>query len=143
MRGVFMEIGIGVAMIVTGLIMNVFFIFVYLLSQRSWFLKENFKIQKSNIMAENRIKLKKLEREMGVSHTPVKEEPTGNILDLIKNLDIDKIQGILELLGVNEEEQTGSPIDTLVKMATENPEIVSKFIGGLKEKNTGKIGEYL
>jgi len=112
------------------------------LFQLNWFKKENFKIQKSNVMAENRIKLKKLEREMGLPPTrKTQTEPTGNILDALKNLDMDKIQGILEALGINEDETEGSPTDTLIKMITENPEIVGKFLGGIKEKNTGNTGD--
>jgi hypothetical protein len=32
----------------------------------NWFKKENFKLQKQNILAENRIKFKRLEKEMGL-----------------------------------------------------------------------------
>ena len=67
--------------------------------QMNWFKRENFKMQKTNVMAENRIKMKKLERELGLksSKTPVEHETPG-VLDLLKGLDRDKIAGILEML---------------------------------------------
>jgi len=138
-----MGIDLGTSIIITGLSMNAFFVLIFLLSQRSWFLKENFKIQKSNIIAQNKLSLKKLEREMGLptGTAKLKAEPTGNIIDLVKNLDMDKIQGILELLGAGEQEQSENPTDTLIKMVTENPELISKFLGGLKGQNASNIGE--
>lgn len=71
--------------------------------QMNYFKRENFKIKKSNVMAENRIKMKKLERELGLkgSKTPVEHETPG-VLDLLKGLDKDKISSILEMLQDNE-----------------------------------------
>lgn len=137
-----MVIDMGLAIIITGLSMNIMMILILLMNNRNWFARENFKIQKSNIMAENKIKLKKLEKELGVTHTPVANEPTGNILDQLKNLDMDKIQGLLDMLGAGSDvEDDKSPVDKIIQMATENPEIVSKFLGGLKGQNTGKTGD--
>jgi len=123
----------GTALIVTSLIGLAGIFLFNLINNSNWFKRENFKIQKSNIMAENRIKLRKMERELGLPNkTTIKETPTGNILDTLKNLDIDKIQGILDLLGNKEElEEDETPTDKLIKMVTENPQIINKVLGSL------------
>lgn len=135
---------IGTSIIITGLMTNAFFIVIYLLSTRTWFLKENFKIQKSSIMGENKLKLKKLERELGVKAGNIPNEPTGNLIDQLKNLDIDKIRGILDLLGQDQElADDQSPLDKIVSMAVENPEIVGKFLGGVKDKTADTTQKYI
>ena len=53
--------------------------------QMNWFKRENFKIQKSNVMSQNKIKLRKLERDLGLTKDknvqPVEQK---GILDLVK-----------------------------------------------------------
>lgn len=130
-------------LIAVSFISSIFMLVGIMLLNRNWFQKERFKLEKSNLQAQNRIQIKRMEKELGLtpSRQP-KEAPTGNILDLIKNLDRDKIENILELLGGGEGETEGeAPTDTLIRMVNENPEIISKFLGGVKEKNTGNTGD--
>jgi len=133
----------GTALIVTSLIGLAGIFLFNLMNNSNWFKRENFKIQKSNIMAENKIKLKKLAREVGVDYQKPKDIPTGNILDTLKNLDMDKIQGILDLLGNKEElDEDETPTDKLIKMVTENPQIINKVLGGIGQNNE-KSSDYI
>ena len=106
--------------------------------QMNWFKRENFKIQKSNVMSQNKIKLRKLERDLGLSKDknvqPVEQK---GILDLVKGMDRDKIEGILELLQNNEgsgEEGSGSILDQIP------PEIIQGFLQGITKKNDKNEG---
>lgn len=90
-------------LIVVSLISTAGMILITQLLQLNWFKKENFKIQKYNIMGENRIKLKKLERDLGVKNVlpEVKEEvgPLSTItqlLPLLKNLDPDQLGALID-----------------------------------------------
>jgi len=106
--------------------------------QMNWFKRENFKIQKSNVMSQNKIKLRKLERDLGLNKDknvqPVEQK---GILDLVKGMDRDKIEGILELLQNNEgsgEEGTGSILDQIP------PELIQGFLQGISKKNDKNEG---
>jgi len=106
--------------------------------QMNWFKRENFKIQKSNVMSQNKIKLRKLERDLGLNKDknvqPVEQK---GILDLVKGMDRDKIEGILELLQNNEgsgEEGSGSILDQIP------PELIQGFLQGISKKNDKNEG---
>jgi len=55
-----------VGMITVSIISLAGMVLLFALNNSTWFKKENFKIQKKIVMDENRIKLKKLEKEMGI-----------------------------------------------------------------------------
>lgn len=116
------------------------------LSLRKYFLKENFKTGLSNVRAENRIKLKKLERDFGlkesnVSHTegpPSLISQLGQLSQfapLIKHLDEDQIGALInkftgESETVGEDEQGGgisSILDAIPKS------VIDSFTAGLKD----------
>ena len=118
-------------LIFLGFIMLIGQIILLQLWQRNWFKKENFKLQRDTVKAENRIKLKKMEKELGLTKgksasSEIKNET--NIMDLLKNLDRDKIADILEMLQSGEREQSGlgEIIDSLP------PELISGFLEGVK-----------
>jgi len=118
----------GTALIVSSFIGSMFMMLILMLNNRNWFNRENFKI---NIAAE-KLKLKKLAKDMNLQPPPMKTE-TG-ILELLKGLDKDKIAGILEMLqGGNEEtdlENEGIE-GTLINFAKNNPDLVKNLISGL------------
>jgi len=74
-------------------------VLLFTLNNNNWFRRENFKLQKSNILNENKIKMKKLERDLGISSSKTPNvSPQGGVLDLIKGLDSNKIGEILNVL---------------------------------------------
>jgi hypothetical protein len=118
--------------------------------QNGWFKKENFKIQKSLVMAENKLKMRKLEREMGLqpSKKIVQEEKTGGTMDMIssllpllKDLDPDQLGELVEhFIGDGERAEAGAagdPISMLMGYAKRNPEMVEGVVGFLKGLGAG------
>jgi len=108
--------------------------------QMNWFKRENFKLQKSNILAENRIKLKKLERDLGISKVknPIPQEQKG-LMELLGGLDKDKISGILGLLGESEEPQEEeSEIGKLISNLP--PGVIEGFLESIKKPPGEKGG---
>lgn len=114
--------------------------------QNGWFKKENFKIQKSLVMAENKLKMRKLEREMGL--TPSKkivpeEQPStlntiSSLLPLLKGLDPDQLGDLVDrfVSGSGESEDSGvrgDPLNMLMDYASRNPEMIEGLIKGLGE----------
>lgn len=102
----------------------------------NWLKKENFKMQKSNIMAENRIKMKKLERELGLkgSKAPVEHEKAG-VLELLGGLDKDKIAGILDLLqgGGDVDDYEPEPKSDLERLISNLPPgVIEGFLKNIK-----------
>jgi len=66
---------------------------------------------------------------------PKQDKP--DMMSLVKNLDIDKIKGLLSVAqaqGSDIEEGGGDIIDSLVGFAQDNPEIVQSFLSGFKNK---------
>lgn len=118
--------------------------------QNGWFKKENFKIQKSLVMAENKLKMRKLEKEMGL--TPSKkiipaEQPStietiSGLLPLLKSLDPDKLGELVDhFIGEGdmgpESAAAGDPISMVMSYAKRNPEMVEGVIGFLKGLGAG------
>jgi len=110
--------------------------------QNGWFKKENFKIQKSLVMAENKLKMRKLEKEMGLKPSTkiVPEEQTSTLgtistlLPLLKNLDPDQLGDLVDRFVGGEREEgaaTGDPLNMLIDYATRNPEMLEGLLKGL------------
>ncbi|MCP4555947.1 MAG: hypothetical protein GY836_11035 [Herbaspirillum sp.] len=135
-------------MIVVSLISLAGMVLLFALNNSTWFKKENFKIQKKIVMDENRIKLKKLEKEMGIvggvgaSYQEPKSmlETGGNLLDVLKNLDGEQVKGLADKFLKPEDEAAGydmpppSTIDSLLDFASNNPEIAQEFLKGVTKK---------
>jgi len=130
-------------------------IFIFMLNNNNWFKRQNFKIQAANIKAENKLKLKKLERELGLRN--VEKSPPDNIganpsllsslAPLLKNMDGEQLKALAEQFlpeGAEETEPEGIG-GMLLEFAQDNPELVQgllKGITGKKDQDTGTIGEY-
>lgn len=135
-----------------GFLMLVGQIIMLLLWQAGWFKKERFKIEKSNIMAQNKLQLRKMERDLGLGKSkniqpaekPGLLDTVGGLLPVLKNLEADQIGQLIELLsggGFAEREEL-SGLDSLMGFAEKNPEIVKGFLEGLtKPKNTNQSGQ--
>jgi len=102
--------------------------------QNNWIKKESFKLKKKNILDENRIKMKKLERDLGVTNIKDTPEPPENkgILDLLKGLDKDKIENILDMLQGGEEGEEPGGLGGIIDHLP--PELVKGFLNGINKK---------
>ena len=140
-------------LIVVSIISLAGMVLLFALNNSTWFKKENFKIQKKAVMDENRIKLKKMEKELGLTSTtrPYREPQTtletgGNVLNLLKNLNGEQLQTLADKFLGNEEtdyeEQPKGTIDSLLEFANNNPELAAEFLekfSGKKDSDTENI----
>ena len=134
-------------LIFLGFIMLIGQVILLQMYQHNWFKKENFKIQKFNIMAENKLKLKKLEKELGMStgKAPKEEksvgENIGSWVSLLKSLDPDQIKALADqFLGQGEEyeeEEDEDIIGTILKNV--DGDTIKNFIDGLSKKQQDQI----
>ena len=129
-------------LIVVSIISLAGMVLLFALNNSTWFKKENFKIQKKIVMDENRIKLKKLEKEMGITGgvgAPYQEpksmlETGGNLLEIAKNLSPDQLTMLADkYLGGGDEYQDQEPgmLEKALDFANKNPEIAAKFLEGV------------
>lgn len=119
-------------------------VLLYTLSNRTWFKRQNFKIEMFNIKATNKLQLRKLEREMGLTPgkktgTAAAASPLGGIaqlLPLLKTLEPEQLSGLVEAYtGSQDAGGDGSPIDILMGFAEDHPEVVQGIIGSLTGKD--------
>ena len=117
---------IGTSIIIGSFISLIGMIIILERNTVNWFKKENWKMQKTNIMNENRIKLRKMEKELGLTKTPIKTEssiPSGLIGELVNTY----LQ--------NQSESGGGGLQDIIGGFIENnPEIVESFVKGLTKK---------
>jgi len=128
-------------LIFLGFIMLIGQIILLQMWNRNWFKKENFKLQRDNVKAENRLKLKKLEKEFGLTKgrsasSEIKNAP--DYIDLLKNLDPDKIRGILDVLQGGEEGESEGGIGDIIKQIP--PEVIEGFLSGVKDGTQKQTG---
>jgi len=149
----------GTAIMIGSFMSLIGMIIIVELSHSNWFKKENFKIQRDVVKAENKLKLKKLERELGLSgknsglaSSNVSENSPTNLLTslapLLSKLDGDQIMDLADRFlpeGAEGAEPSGIT-GTLLQYAQENPEMVQKILGSLTNKlggeNINKPAEY-
>jgi len=131
-------------------------VLLFILNTSTWFKKENFKIKKAAVVGENRIKLKKLEKELGLKGTNI---PTGNeqrstmevggdLLGILKNLNGDQIQGLADKflkpkdeIDEGYEERPPDTITSLLEFANNNPELAESFLKGVTGAKKGENNE--
>jgi len=129
-------------LIFLGFIMLIGQIILLQMWNANWFKKENFKMQRDTVKAENRIKLKKMERELGLTKgksasSEIKDE--NSILDLLKGIDKDKIGDILGMLQEGESEGGGGGAITDI-INNLPPEVIEGFLSGLKNGKKQETG---
>ena len=126
---------LGDALILNGFIMLIGIVLITQLNVRTWFKKENFKIQKSNVLAQNKLQLRKLEKELGLTNVNKK----GN-----SNINLNALKGIASELGLTGdlEEGEGDFVSNLLNgiknFAMEHPEAVSNI---MEKLNIGKANK--
>jgi len=131
-------------LIYLGFIMLIGQIIIMQMWNMNWFKKENFKIRKYNTMATNKLTLRKLEKEMGLTKgKEPKEEKSAveNIsswMSMLKSLDPEQIQALAtKFLGGGEEyeEEEGEDlIGTILKNVDQDT--IKSFIDGLAKGKT-------
>ena len=113
------------------------------LSLSKYFKKENFKIDKSNVMAQNKLQLRKLEREMGLSKSkdivPTTETPNTlstltSLAPLLAKLEPDQIMSLADrfLGGGEAPAEGGSGLGGILDSIP--PELIDGFLKGLANK---------
>lgn len=117
----------------------------------NWFKRENFKIQKSNVLAENRLNLRKLEKDLGLGSSkkellPTESPPTDKLgllsqlaplAPILAKLDSDQIGALIDkfVTGAESEEGGGGLLESIP------PELIESFLKGFKEnKGSGDGG---
>jgi len=114
--------------------------------QNNWFKKENFKINKSNVMATNKLQLRKLEKEMGLTPGKMpKEEATGldkisgiaGLVPLLKGLDPDQVGALVDRFLGEGSSDSDDALSMLLGFADENPGVVKSFLEGLGQGGGG------
>lgn len=134
-------------LIVVSIISLAGMVLMFMINNNNWFRRENFKIQKSNIMTENKIKIEKLRKEMGLQKGVKTDNmhETGGVMDLIKGLDANKLGGIIDVLkgddgGVDDEpdDAVGRIMGLIDKVP---PEVIEGILKGLnKDKEVEEGG---
>jgi hypothetical protein len=143
-------------LIIVTIISSLFGLLGLQLLNHNWFKKQRFKTDSELLRAENKIRLKKLEKDLLGQTAPAAAQPplqsssaaNQNILmqlaPLLKNLDSDQIAGLIDRFTGGGEE--GEPIEDnslggiITRFAAENPEIVQGFLNGLKNRADGAGG---
>ncbi len=140
-------------LIFLGFIMLIGQIILLQMWNNNWFKKENFKIEKSNVLAKNKLSLRKLEQEMGLTksktivpaETPSTIETISGLLPLLKSVDPERIGDLIDhFIGEGESVEgaaAGDPISMVMSYAKRNPEMVDGVIGFLKGLGAGNEGQ--
>lgn len=111
------------------------------LNQAGWFKKQKWLADRDTQRSINKIKLKKLEKDLGVTTSKNTAIPQGGIgllgqlAPLLKNLSGDQLMDLanrfLPQEGEYEEAGTGSLAEGLISYATQNPQIAGQLIANL------------
>jgi len=115
--------------------------------QMNYFKRENFKFNLAQQKKADGIKFKKLERDLGLKQSKKDQDVKDNdsLLELIKNLDVEKIKSLTGLVQKQDEyeddEEEDDMINNILEYAKNNPEVANQFlkqlnIGGNQEQTT-------
>jgi len=107
------------------------------LIQYNFFKKKKFDYKLSQAKKIDTLKLQEIRKELGIGKkAPVSEytaEP--NIIDMVQNLDMDKIKGALSMLQGNDDDLPESnPLSGIGGLIEDNPEIVQGLLEAIKSK---------
>ena len=126
-----------------GLLMLAGQIIMLLLWQAGWFKKERFKMEKANVMAQNKLTIRQMEKNMGLSKSknPIPTEAPGvlstigNILPMIQGLKPEQLGDLIDIFVnrgyADEEDVKTKPVDWLMDFAGKNPDLVKGFVEGI------------
>lgn len=123
------------ALIVVSVVSGLFGLAAISLINHNFFKREKFKFELGNAKKINTLKLKKVERDLGMtnkaSHLP--SQAQSSLIDLAKRLSPEQLTGIANLLGASEQDEYESETDLegiggLIDFARKNPELVKGFL---------------
>jgi len=119
------------------IISGVFGLISIQLIQYNFFKKKKFDYLLTQNKKIDTLKLQQIRKEMGINKkAPVSEytaEP--NIIDMVQNLDMDKIKGALSMLQGNDEDiPEANPLGGIGGLIEDNPEIVQGLLEAIKTK---------
>lgn len=130
--------------VVLGFMMLIGQIILMQMWQNNWFKKENFKISKSNVMAQNKLTIRKMEKDMGLTKGKLpKEDATvadkfsglTALLPALKDLDPEQIKGLADkFLGGGDDYEAAEGEDligTILKNV--DGDTIKSFLAGLSE----------
>ena len=135
------DTGLIVCSIISLMGMMLFFI----INNSNWFKRQQWKLDASVIKAQNKLKLKKLEKDLGVNtkaspkEALLTESPLGGLgqlAPLLKNLDGDTLKSLADTFLPEQDQEPEGISGALLNFAEENPEIVNGILQGIK----GKMG---
>jgi len=132
-----MIIDIGTAVIISSLISILGAILIMNTNLRNYFKKQNFNLK---IQAE-KLKIKKIERDLNLKPSSLKSDK--GLIESIKDIDIDKIKGLLDTVSNDEEESEGDITSRISNIIEKNPELVEKYAPKLIELFTGKKDNFI
>ena len=139
-------------LIIVTIISGLFGIFGLLLLNNNWFKKENFRVSRDLQKAENKLKLKKLEKELGLNLKPetmAPKIPDRSNIDLLGSIAPALIEKLPpEIIADLTERFLGQYIDTgetgaapegiagmIGNFVNENPELIKGLLEGLKSRS--------
>ena len=128
-----------VAFISVAIISGFFSLAAISLMQHNFFKREKFKFNIAREKKVDSLKLKKLEREFQIKNDPKITEyapETPGIMDLLQNLDMDKIKQFAGLIQQDNDQEgiEGDPINLLTGFVQDHPDIVNSFLEGVAAK---------
>ena len=123
-------------LIAVAIISGVFGIISIQLIQYNYFKKKRFDFKISQAKKLDTIKLQQVRKEMGISKnakiTEYVPEESG-VIDMIKNIDMDKIKGALSMLQGDDDDGDSPALGGIAGFIEENPELVNNILSGLKD----------
>ena len=135
-------------LIIVSIISSIFGLCGLMILDRNWFRRENFKIQKANIQAQNKIQIERMRKELGLHKQP--SQPTqelggvGNLLDLAKGLGKDQIIDLVEkFLPDNERDEEGEEGELQKILKYVPPEVIQNALKGVLGSKEGGNQEVL
>jgi len=115
----------------------------YIISQsslRNWMKKQNFSLQ----MQAEKIKLKKLERDLGLKGGKKISGPEPTLTETLGNIDLDKIKDLANMISKDQDNDYDLGDDEpsvegfIADVVKNNPDLVQQFLGKLQGGKDGK-----
>lgn len=134
-------------LIVVTFVSSIFGLCGLMLLDRNWFRRENFKIQKSNTLAMNKLQLEKMRKELGLQKQPtaVRNEgggssgDLGGLLGIAQSLGKDKVLDLVEKFlpedSGGSDEGEDSEIAKILKYVP--PEVIQNALKGVMGSKEG------
>jgi len=137
-------------LIIVTIISSIFGLCGLLLLDRNWFRRENFKIQKSNTQAMNKLQIEKMRKELGLSKQPsaitsgasAGSGDLGGLLGIAQSLGKDKVLDLVEKFlpddGGGSDDDEESEVEKILKYVP--PDVIQNALKGITGTKEGGGG---